>query len=72
MSNIGILAYGSLIEDPGSEINPLISEHQTVETPFCIEFARSSSSRNNLNSRAIVTRREACPPICYKVPSGAW
>lgn len=47
MSNIGILAYGSLIEDPGSEINPLISERQTVETPFCIEFARSSSSRNN-------------------------
>lgn len=48
MTTIGILAYGSLIEDPGIEISPLIVERQTgVETPFRIEFARSSSSRNN-------------------------
>lgn len=48
MTTIGILAYGSLIEDPGIEISPLIAERQTgVETPFRIEFARSSSSRSN-------------------------
>lgn len=47
MTRVGILAYGSLIEDPGIEIKPLILERRTgVETPFCIEFARSSSSRN--------------------------
>lgn len=48
MTTIGILAYGSLIEDPGIELSPLIVERKTeVETPFCIEFARSSSSRCN-------------------------
>lgn len=48
MTTVGILAYGSLIEDPGIEISPLIVERRTgVETPFRIEFARSSSSRSN-------------------------
>ena len=48
MTTLGILAYGSLIEDPGIEISPLILERRSgVETPFCIEFARSSSSRSN-------------------------
>lgn len=47
MNNIGILAYGSLIEDPGIELKPLICERiRDVETPFNIEFARSSSSRD--------------------------
>lgn len=48
MTTIGILAYGSLIEDPGIELSPLIVERKTgVDTPFPIEFARSSSSRCN-------------------------
>ena len=43
---IAILAYGSLIEDPGTELKPLISGRiQGIETPFSIEFARSSRSR---------------------------
>jgi len=47
MNNIGILAYGSLIEDPGIELKPLICERiEDVETPFNIEFSRSSSSRD--------------------------
>ena len=46
MTRIAILAYGSLIEDPGRELQPLICEKiKDVETPFSIEFARSSSSR---------------------------
>lgn len=46
MSKIGILAYGSLINDSGIELNPLISESiRDVKTPFKIEFARSSQSR---------------------------
>lgn len=48
MTTVGILAYGSLIEDPGIEILPLIVERRTgVETPFRIEFARLSSKRSN-------------------------
>lgn len=47
MSSIGILAYGSLIEDPGKEIGSLISERrEKIRTPFSIEFSRSSSTRD--------------------------
>ena len=38
MTIIGILAYGSLIEDPGKEIDPLVCERrERIETPFSIE-----------------------------------
>lgn len=48
MEKLGILAYGSLIEDPGCEIEPLIKHRiQGVKTPFKIEFSRKSSSRDN-------------------------
>jgi len=47
MCRIGILAYGSLIEEPGKEIEPIIRERISgVETPFCIESARSSAKRD--------------------------
>lgn len=43
---IGILAYGSLLEEPGNEIAPLVVERiPGVETPFQIEFFRSSPTR---------------------------
>ena len=46
MRKIGILAYGSLIEDPGVELSPLIVAHiRNIETPFNIEFARLSANR---------------------------
>lgn len=46
MVKIGILAYGSLIEDPGVELEPLIRDRIGAQTPFHIEFARMSSTRN--------------------------
>ena len=46
MARIAILAFGSLIDEPGKEINPLIRERiKDVRTPFSIEFARSSKKR---------------------------
>lgn len=46
MANVGIFAYGSLISDPGDEIEAVkLRIIENVETPFCVEFARSSSSR---------------------------
>ena len=45
MKNVGILAYGSLIRDPGVEIEPLITERIPVETPFAVEFAKPSKRR---------------------------
>lgn len=43
---VGILAYGSLLSDPGKEIAACQTGIiEDVETPFPIEFARSSDSR---------------------------
>ena len=42
--SIGILAYGSLIPDPGAEIGPVtVRRINGVPTPFPIEFSRSSN-----------------------------
>ncbi|MCJ7423601.1 hypothetical protein MUP01_04945 [Candidatus Bathyarchaeota archaeon] len=47
MKNVGILAYGSLIDSPGKEIEAAIdSKIENVQTPFKIEFAHSSENRN--------------------------
>jgi hypothetical protein len=47
MSNeVGILAYGSLIGDPGPELSPVVTDRIPCRTPFNIEFARSSDSRS--------------------------
>ncbi len=44
---MGILAYGSLIEDPGQEILVAIARRiENVETPFRVEFAHSSRKRD--------------------------
>jgi hypothetical protein len=43
---LGILAYGSLLEEPGGELAPLIVERISgTQTPFRIEFFRSSPMR---------------------------
>jgi len=43
---IGILAFGSLIDDPGREIANVISGGLiTIETPFPVEYGRFSLSR---------------------------
>ena len=43
---IGILAYGSLIDNPDVEIEAATTEvTRGVQTPFPVEFARSSSTR---------------------------
>lgn len=44
-NKIGILAYGSLIDDPGSEIEPYITKKISCTTPFKVEFARTSRAR---------------------------
>lgn len=44
---VGILAYGSLIDEPGEEIAATTTRTMKggITTPFPVEFARSSSSR---------------------------
>lgn len=46
MQHVGILAYGSLIGDPGPELGPVTARRVPgVTTPFPVEFARSSRTR---------------------------
>jgi hypothetical protein len=42
---VGILAYGSLIADPGVEIGPLVVRRIETLTPFPVEFGRISATR---------------------------
>lgn len=46
--NIGIIAFGSLINDPGEELEKFIIKRiKNVSTPFKIEYGRKSSKRGN-------------------------
>jgi len=48
-----ILAYGSLVDDPGQEIQALIARRlHGLETPFRVEFARSSGVRGSAYIKA--------------------
>jgi len=52
---IGILAFGSLLDDPGSEINVAVERRiESVVTPFNVEFARQSTSRDGAPTLAPV------------------
>jgi len=44
---IGILAFGSLIENPGDEIKNIELKRIDCETPFKVEYSRISRSRSN-------------------------
>ena len=46
MSQLGVLAYGSILVDPGGELREA-TQHtiKGVTTPFAVEYARSSSTR---------------------------
>ena len=44
--SVGILAFGSINETPGAELAAAVTERIEVETPFCVEFARSSRIRD--------------------------
>jgi hypothetical protein len=41
----GIFGFGSLISDPGEELSKATVSRQELETPFAIEYGRSSSTR---------------------------
>jgi hypothetical protein len=43
---IGILAFGSIAEDTGSALAAAVTRRIQVHTPFAVEFARSSRTRD--------------------------
>jgi cation transport regulator ChaC len=59
---VGILAYGSLIDEPGEEIAAarLSTLKDEITTPFKIEFARASLRRNGGPTLVPVTSGGAC------------
>ena len=60
-SKVGILAYGSLIDDPGEEIRRvLVDTLRGIYTPFGVEFARSSRTRGGAPTLVPVSAGGAC------------
>jgi hypothetical protein len=60
--NAGILAFGSLVEEPGDELEAVITRRVEVETPFSVEFARSSRTRDGAPTLVPVTEGGAHIP----------
>ena len=57
MKRLGILAYGSLIDDPREEIEAVtVNRIDGVVTPFKVEFARSSRTRSGAPTLVPVER----------------
>ena len=44
--SVGILAFGSMVAEPGTELTATVARRIEVQTPFCVEFARSSHTRD--------------------------
>lgn len=52
----GVLAYGSLLSDPGEELGGLLAGRiEDVKTPFLVEFAHACSCRDHAPTLAPVT-----------------
>lgn len=58
---VAILAYGSLVADPGEELAPLIDERRPCATPFAVEFARLSPYRDHAPVLTVVAEGEGDP-----------
>jgi hypothetical protein len=56
MSILGILAFGSLIKDPGTELAAATHQIVDVTTPFPVEFAHYSESRGGAATLCRVVR----------------
>jgi len=58
---VAILAYGSLVADPGDELAPLVDERRGCTTPFAVEFARLSPCRDHAPVLTVVAEGEGEP-----------
>ena len=52
---IGILSFGTLLEDPGAELAAAVQRITDVETPFKVEFARAAITRDGAPTLVPVT-----------------
>ena len=64
---VGILAFGSIVEEPGGELEAVVSRRIEVETPFSVEYARSSRTRDGAPTLVPVGRGGAHIPASVLV-----
>ena len=63
---IGILAFGSLLDEPGAELEAHIARRiEGIETPFAVEFARSSRTRDGAPTLVPVTGAGLARRVAY-------
>lgn len=66
-TDIGILAFGSITEEPGAELEAVVISRIEVETPFSVEFARSSRTRDGAPTLVPVSQGGAHIPASVLV-----
>jgi hypothetical protein len=67
---VGILAFGSMVDEPGTELAAMITRRIEVKTPFCVEFARSSRTRGGAPTLVPVSEGGANVPATVLVLDG--
>ena len=64
---VGILAFGSIADEPGTELAAAVTRRIEVETPFAVEFARSSRTRDGAPTLVPVSEGGAHVPASVLV-----
>lgn len=64
---VGILAFGSIAEEPGAELAAAVARRIEVQTPFAVEFARSSHTRDGAPTLVPVSKGGARVPASVLV-----
>jgi hypothetical protein len=65
-ASVGILAFGSLIDNPGTEIEAaLVGRKPNVRTPFGVEFGRSSIKREG--APTLVPLQQGGSPVLAQI-----
>lgn len=67
----GILAFGSMVDEPGAELADVVTGRIDVRTPFRVEFARSSRSRDGAPTLVRVEEGGARIAACVLVLTGS-
>ena len=68
---VGILAFGSIAEEPGTELDAAVIRRVKVRTPFAVEFARSSRTRDGAPTLVPVGEGGAHVPAVVLVLGGS-
>ena len=58
---VGILAFGSIVDEPGPELAAVVVRRFEFETPFAVEFARSSRTRDGAPTLVPVSEDRGAP-----------